>query len=109
MLGPVLHLIRIPTISLTDFSNHVSKSGLLTPEECVRMFQYFTADDKPGNMDFICEPRRKIGTERRCRRFPYFLHVSSTFYGKDSKNGVTWVLIPFLIMIGLRVRKSNLI
>lgn len=81
MLGPVLHMIRIPTISLADFSNHVSKSGLLTPEECVKMFLYFTADDKPGNLDFNCEPRRKVGTERRCRRFPYFLHVSCSFYG----------------------------
>lgn len=84
MLGPVLHMIRIPTISLIDFSNHVSKSGLLTPEECVKMFHYFTSDEKPGNLDFNCEPRRKVGTERRCRRFPYFLHVSSTFYGLHS-------------------------
>ena len=47
VLGDALYLLRIPTMTLDEFANGVGKSGILSKDELIDLFFYFTAKDKP--------------------------------------------------------------
>ena len=56
ILGEALYRIRIPAMTLSEYSNTVSKSGLLDLQEIIDLFHYFTSDARP-DIPFDTKPR----------------------------------------------------
>ncbi|KAG8514443.1 BTB/POZ domain-containing protein 6 [Galemys pyrenaicus] len=67
VLGPVLYLVRIPTMTLEEFANGPAQSEVLTLEETHSIFLWFTAANKPL-LDFPLAKRKGLAPQR-CRRF----------------------------------------
>ena len=68
VVGDCLNLIRFPTMTDREFADHVARSGLLTAEEALDIFLYFTSTNKPV-LKFPAVPR--IGPAmHHVRRFP---------------------------------------
>lgn len=68
VVGDCLNLIRFPTMTDREFADHVARSGLLTAEEALDIFLYFTSTSKPI-LKFPAVPR--IGPAmHHIRRFP---------------------------------------
>lgn len=68
VVGDCLNLIRFPTMTDREFADHVARSGLLTAEEALDIFLYFTSTNKPI-LKFPAVPR--IGPAmHHVRRFP---------------------------------------
>ncbi|XP_065060747.1 BTB/POZ domain-containing protein 6-like [Rhopilema esculentum] len=47
VVGDCLNLIRFPTMTDREFADHVARSGLLSAEEALNVFLYFTSTNKP--------------------------------------------------------------
>ena len=47
VVGNCLQLIRFPTMTEREFADHVARSGLLTAQEALDVFLYFTSTSKP--------------------------------------------------------------
>eukprot|EP00112_Aurelia_sp_Birch-Aquarium-sp1_P007955 Seg1869.4 transcript_id=Seg1869.4/GoldUCD/mRNA.D3Y31 product="BTB/POZ domain-containing protein 6" protein_id=Seg1869.4/GoldUCD/D3Y31 len=47
VVADCLHLIRFPTMTEREFADHVARSGLLTAQEALDIFLYFTSTNKP--------------------------------------------------------------
>ena len=67
VLREVLYKIRIPTMKLDEFANHVAQSGLLTLQEVTDIFLHYTAKNKP-QLPFTSSRRRGLQPQR-CHRF----------------------------------------
>lgn len=66
-LGPSLHLLRIPTMSLQEFADGAAQSGVLTLRETADLFLHFAASRRPA-VPFPLQPRAGLPS-RVCRRF----------------------------------------
>ncbi len=47
VLGNILYLIRIPTMSLDEFANTAAQCGIFTSQETIDIFLHYTAKNKP--------------------------------------------------------------
>ena len=75
VLGSALTKVRFPAMSITDFADNVAMSGILTLQETNDMFLYFTAKQKPTNINYDSKPRKG-------------LIVRKSFHKLNSKSGV---------------------
>ncbi|CAN8000668.1 unnamed protein product, partial [Ixodes hexagonus] len=66
-LGPALHLLRLPAMSLQEFADGAAQSGVLTLRETADLFLHFAASRKPA-VPFPAQPRAGLPA-RFCRRF----------------------------------------
>ncbi|EEC15006.1 topoisomerase TOP1-interacting protein BTBD1, putative [Ixodes scapularis] len=66
-LGPALHLLRLPAMSLQEFADGAAQSGVLTLRETADLFLHFAASRKPA-VPFPSQPRAGLPA-RSCRRF----------------------------------------
>lgn len=62
VLGSALYLIRIPTMSLEEFANGAAQVGILTLEETIDIFFYFTANSKPS-LEYPTNPRTGLKSQ----------------------------------------------
>lgn len=67
VLGKVLTLVRVASLSLQEFADGPAQSDLLTLEETNQMFLWYTAANKP-RPPFPSLPRRGL-VPQRCHRF----------------------------------------
>ncbi|KAK3092251.1 hypothetical protein FSP39_000340 [Pinctada imbricata] len=67
VLGEALYLIRIPTMSLDEYANGPSQSGILTLQETNDVFLYYLARNKP-DLRFLKKARPGL-TPYKCHRF----------------------------------------
>src|SRR6218665_82967 len=79
MLGDSLYLFHFPTMSLKEFANGVSCTGVLTTEDRCSVFEYLTCDDerRPKLSEL------KFPIDRRQRRDPLVLKRFRSF-GKSN-------------------------
>lgn len=56
VLGNVLYLLRIPTMSLDEFANVAVPEGILSPQETIDIFLHYTAKTKP-QLNYPIKPR----------------------------------------------------
>ena len=59
VLGPCLHLVRMPSMSLEEFANGPAQSGMLSAQETTDIFLHFTANNKP-ELKFNCKHRKGL-------------------------------------------------
>jgi len=91
VLGNVLSFIRFPTMSLREFANEVSRTGILSPEDRCSVFEYLACrgedeepgDVKEGGMAVELPSSCRFPIVRRLRPLPLILRRFSTF-GKSS-------------------------
>ncbi|XP_064485093.1 BTB/POZ domain-containing protein 6-B-like [Ornithodoros turicata] len=67
VLGPALHLLRLPTMTLQEFADGAAQSQVLTLRETADIFLHFVAANKPS-LQFPTRPRTGLQL-RVCRRF----------------------------------------
>lgn len=91
VLGNVLAHIRFPTMSLREFANDVSRTGILSPEDRCAIFEYLAcrgdgevddSDVKDGSTPSE-SPSFRFPIVRRLRPLPLVLHRFSG-YGKSN-------------------------
>ena len=76
ILGDAVFLIRFPTMSLTDFAKHCSKSGMLTAEQVADIVHYLSLGEEElqksvnVSIDFCTKPRNYTGKEILADRIP---------------------------------------
>ncbi|KAK3103017.1 hypothetical protein FSP39_015791 [Pinctada imbricata] len=58
MLGDLLYKIRLPCLKLDDFSNLIAETGVLTNEEELCFYRYFTKGSTTGELDSYCLDKR---------------------------------------------------
>ena len=73
VLGDLLYLIRFPTMTLQQFSNHVVPRNLLDDEETLKLFKHFHCPTTAGQLPFSEQPRVNPMqfnpmTRQRCRK-----------------------------------------
>lgn len=56
VLGTVLYLLRIPTMSLDEFANVAVPEGILSPQETIDIFLHYTAKNRP-QLNYPIKPR----------------------------------------------------
>ena len=66
-LGDCINQIRFLSMTMEEFANNVSMSGLLTDTELVAAFQKFSG--MPGASCIACSLPRRKGTSKSCIRF----------------------------------------
>ena len=79
VLGDALYLLRLPTMTPSDFANGAGQSRLLSTEETNDLFFYFTAENKP-KLRFPISHR--TGLIRRCHRFKSIKPSEGTYMGQ---------------------------
>ena len=80
VLGDALYLLRLPTMTPSDFANVAGQSGLLSTQETNDLFFYFTAENKPVIRFPIS---RRKGLIRRCLRFKTPKPMQGVFMGQQ--------------------------
>lgn len=64
VLGPLLYLIRFPTMDVTYFTQKVSFRDILSHDEAVSIFQYFHGEDRQMTKLFNRNERNRLKTKR---------------------------------------------
>ena len=62
VLGNILYLVRIPTMSLEEFANGAAQLGILTQQETIDIFFHFTATNKP-TLQYPVKPRTGLKSQ----------------------------------------------
>ena len=83
-MGNAIHQIRFASMTLEEFGQNVSRSGLLTLAEVVLFYDMFSGEKRTSDVWNMAERRAKEEILLRCRRF--------SCYGRSSKslNIMTW-------------------
>lgn len=105
-LGDILYLIRIPLLSLEDYSKIVVKSEILTGEEQLLFYKYFTLkDDEDIQVPlFSCAPRDGI--------LPYSLDVDDLItsnVGQKSIETFCFETLSITTKVQLKIRQITLL
>ena len=78
-LGRIIYLLHFPTMSLKEFANEVSCTGVLSPEDRCTIFEYLACDeDRRTNMTSL-----KFPSGRRQKPEPLYLK-RFTMFGKSN-------------------------
>ena len=105
VLGGVLYLLRLPTMTLKDYANGPAKLGILTLQEAHDLFLYFTADDKPS-LPFSTVPRRGLKPQR-CRRFQSCAYRSNQWRYRGRCDSIQFSVNRRIFIAGLGLYGSN--
>ncbi|CAB4023698.1 BTB POZ domain-containing 6 [Paramuricea clavata] len=77
-MGDAIYQIRFVSMTLQDFAQNVSQSGILTPEEMLLFYETFGGIEKTSEIWNMSETRAKEDILLRCCRFDcYGLHLVS--------------------------------
>ncbi|XP_052096983.1 BTB/POZ domain-containing protein 6-B-like [Mytilus californianus] len=106
ILGDLLNLIRIPLLTLEEYSKVVVKSGLLTAEEQLMFYKYFTLKDEEHIEIplFSCEPRNGL--------LPFSLDVNdllASHVGQKTIESFCFETLNITTKVPLRIRQITLL
>ena len=79
VLGDALYLLRLPTMTASEFANGAGQSGLLSTQETNDIFFHLTAERKPKLRFSTCHRK---GSLRRCLRFRAAKPNEETYMGQ---------------------------
>ena len=105
VLGGVLYMLRLPTMTVKDYANGPAKLGILTLQEAHDLFLYFTADDKPS-LPFSTIPRRGLKPQR-CRRFQSCAYRSNQWRYRGRCDSIQFSVNRRIFISGLGLYGSN--
>ncbi|XP_037950890.1 BTB/POZ domain-containing protein 6 isoform X2 [Teleopsis dalmanni] len=105
VLGQALHLIRIPTMTLEEFANGVAQTGILTLQENVDMFLYFTAKAKP-TLSFPTRPRAGLKTQV-CHRFQSCAYRSNQWRYRGRCDSIQFSVDRRIFIVGFGLYGSS--
>ena len=69
IMGNAIYQIRFASMTLQEFGQNVSQSGILTPEENVLFFEKFSGVERASEVWNLSERRPRKRTLIKCRRF----------------------------------------
>ena len=69
VMGNAIYQIRFASMTLQEFGQNVSQSGILTPEENVLFFEKFSGVERASEVWNLSERRPRKRTLIKCRRF----------------------------------------
>ena len=68
-IGNAIYQIRFASMTLQEFGQNVSQSGILTPEENIMFYDKFSGVERPSEVWNLSERRPRKRTLIKCRRF----------------------------------------
>uniref|UniRef100_A0A1B0CP17 BTB domain-containing protein n=2 Tax=Lutzomyia longipalpis TaxID=7200 RepID=A0A1B0CP17_LUTLO len=105
VLGQALTMIRIPTMTLEEFANGVARLGILTPQETIDIFLYFTAKNKP-TLNFSSKPRTGLKTQI-CHRFQSCAYRSNQWRYRGRCDSIQFSVDKRIFIIGFGLYGSS--
>lgn len=105
VLGAALQLIRIPTMTLEEFANGVAQTGILSQQETIDMFLYFTAKVKPP-LAYTAKPRFGLKTQV-CHRFQSCAYRSNQWRYRGRCDSIQFSVDKRIFIVGLGLYGSS--
>ncbi|CRK95436.1 CLUMA_CG008698, isoform A [Clunio marinus] len=105
ILGHALFLIRIPTMTLEQFANHVAQLGILTQQETIDIFLHFTAKTKPI-LNFITKPRNGLKAQI-CHRFLSCAYRSNQWRYRGRCDSIQFSVDKRIFIVGFGLYGSS--
>uniref|UniRef100_A0A8C7YJK6 BTB domain containing 6 n=1 Tax=Oryzias sinensis TaxID=183150 RepID=A0A8C7YJK6_9TELE len=105
VLGRALFLVRIPTMSLEEFANGAAQSDILTLEETLNMFLWYTAANKP-DVDFPLTVRKGL-LPQRCHRFQSSAYRSNQWRYRGRCDSIQFAVDKRIFIAGLGLYGSS--
>jgi BTB/POZ domain-containing protein 3/6 len=105
ILGNALFLIRIPTMTLEQFANHVAQIGILTQQETIDIFLHFTAKHKP-TLDFPIKPRTGLKAQI-CHRFLSCAYRSNQWRYRGRCDSIQFSVDKRIFIVGFGLYGSS--
>lgn len=105
ILGKALFLIRIPTMTLEQFANHVAQIGILTQQETIDIFLHFTAKAKPS-LEFPTKPRTGLKAQV-CHRFLSCAYRSNQWRYRGRCDSIQFSVDKRIFMVGFGLYGSS--
>ncbi|XP_050544080.1 BTB/POZ domain-containing protein 6-B isoform X2 [Daktulosphaira vitifoliae] len=105
VLDSALYLLRLPAMSLEEFANGPAQIGLLTLEETVDLFLYFTATNKP-QLTYPTKPR--IGLKpQTCHRFQSCAYRSNQWRYRGRCDSIQFSVDRRVFIVGFGLYGSS--
>ncbi|XP_055908052.1 BTB/POZ domain-containing protein 3 isoform X2 [Eupeodes corollae] len=105
VLGPALHLIRIPTMTLEEFANGVAQTGILTSPETIDIFLHFTANAKPS-LNYPTKCRAGLKTQV-CHRFQSCAYRSNQWRYRGRCDSIQFSVDRRIFIVGFGLYGSS--
>ncbi|XP_026800310.1 BTB/POZ domain-containing protein 6-B isoform X1 [Pangasianodon hypophthalmus] len=105
VLGKVLYLVRIPTMTLQEFADGAAQSDVLTLEETHDIFLWYTAANKP-KLDFPLTQRKGL-TPQRCHRFQSSAYRSNQWRYRGRCDSIQFAVDKRIFIAGLGLYGSS--
>uniref|UniRef100_A0ABI7X2U9 BACK domain-containing protein n=1 Tax=Felis catus TaxID=9685 RepID=A0ABI7X2U9_FELCA len=105
VLGPVLYLVRIPTMTLEEFANGAAQSDILTLEETHSIFLWYTAANKPL-LSFPLTKRKGLAPQR-CHRFQSSAYRSNQWRYRGRCDSIQFAVDRRVFVAGLGLYGSS--
>ncbi|CAB3993537.1 BTB POZ domain-containing 6-like [Paramuricea clavata] len=111
-MGNAIYQIRFASMTLQDFAQNVSQSGILTPEEMVLFYEKFSGVERTSEVWNMSETRAKEDILLRCCRFDSYgeSFVSSTVSTLEDALGISFskpVKIHGVHLLGWKRQEYN--
>ncbi|XP_026473165.1 BTB/POZ domain-containing protein 6-B-like [Ctenocephalides felis] len=105
MLGQNLYLIRLPTVTLDEFANRAAQYGVLTPQETIDLFLYFTATIKP-TLHYPVKPRTGLEPQF-CHRFQSCAYRSNQWRYRGRCDSIQFSVDKRIFVVGFGLYGSS--
>ncbi|XP_066582574.1 BTB/POZ domain-containing protein 3 isoform X2 [Prorops nasuta] len=105
LLGKALYLIRLSAMSLEEFANSAAQSGILTQQETIDAFLYFTASNKP-QFSFPTRPRQGLKTQI-CHRFQSCAYRSNQWRYRGRCDSIQFCVDKRIFVVGFGLYGSS--
>ena len=96
VLGHALYLLRFPAMTLNEFANTAGQSGILSKDELIAIFFFFSADKKP-ELQFPVHPRKPRNISA-CSRFQ--CSTSEWCFTLGNNNSIQFTVDKAITVIG---------
>lgn len=105
VLGPCLHLVRMPAMMLEEFANGPAQSGILTLQETTDIFLHFTAQIKP-ELSFDCRQRKGLA-QYRVHRFQSSAYRSNQWRYRGRCDSIQFAVDKRIFIAGFGLYGSS--
>lgn len=105
VLGQALYLIRIPTMTLEEYSNSVAQLEILTQRETIDIFLHFTAKNKP-KLNFPIISRAGLKTQV-CHRFQSCAYRSNQWRYRGRCDSIQFSVDKRIFIVGFGLYGSS--
>ncbi|RWS11440.1 BTB/POZ domain-containing protein 6-like protein [Dinothrombium tinctorium] len=105
LLKQALYLVRIPTMTLEEFANGPAQSGILTLQETVDIFFYYTSQNKP-NLQFPTKARLGLKVQV-CHRFQSSAYRSNQWRYRGRCDSIQFSVDKRIFIVGFGLYGSS--